>query len=505
MYVVKAFFSSLSDSLEIIGQALYVGINKKYGKIKLTVVALMVIGLLVFAVNASNIFVNIISDGRSDSSIFESIFVVASQQPKVMVTVYIWTLLIAALFTPVVSNSILSIYNKSSMISVKKNDMHVVTDSILLQFASIITLMQMVAFIAIGGILKFAAGFDNYVFLALGSIWMFFASFTCFMAWFMEFLLRKYGAKVKGIYIAVQGVALLVLNLFIPELNTKFLGIDSLLFDSLKNPYTSILFIVGFLFLSFLMSLATFRLGLYVNNYTTAYTVVKKTASQTLVSLPRLTGRILWRNGNVKVPILMMVVIASGATFIFGAVNAGLVGFVIAIPMVVSMAACVNIFGIIGSGNAWAFTLPNFASNSLKFFFFYNLGAVFLANLLVILPSMIAGKANLYTFAMFMLSTLVSGSIMSVLALYYAYKTPNRYDAHIRGENILPPSKSLKVLIFMVSVGGAPAAILFTSSNILFAVPAALSAIFICFMIVKSYAGKVSEKFVVNDIISLTS
>lgn len=502
--VLKTFTYSLLDSLEILGQALYVGLSKPYGKVKFLLVSFFVLGMVFLAINTNNIFIDFISTGKSQNPIFSEVYIITVGSPSSLITVLLWGLTFSALFVPVVSNSILSIYNKTSMVSVKRNDMHKVTDSMVLQFASIITLIQLVGVLGIGSILKFTSNVSDMIFLTLGSVWFLFTLFTCLMAWFMELLLRKYGVKVKGLYIAVQASFFGILFLTIPTLNESFFGLDKIIVDASVNFTTALPFLLTIIVATLLISVAVFRVGLYVLNFTVPFTVVKKKSSPKMTTMVPLVGRILWRNGNIKVPILMMVIVSSVAALISGSREA-LVGFVVAVPMVVSMAAIVNIYGIVGSGNAWLFSVKNFTSKSLNFFMYYNIVVIVMSNIFVALPALMSNKISAYVFVMFIFSSLISGSIMTALGLFYAYKTPNKYDAHIRGENILPPSKSLKVLTFMVLAGGIPAGVVFSSNNIFIALSGAVISMIMCYVLVKNFSRKLNEGLTVNDVISLTS
>jgi uncharacterized membrane protein len=100
---------------------------------------------------------------------------------------------------------------------------------------------------------------------------------------------------------------------------------------------------------------------------------------------------------------------------------------------------------------------------------------------------------------------MMAAVIMSALASAYAAFQPNKYDVHIRGENILPPSKSLLTLVGLIIIGGLPAIYAFGFTNLTVLTIVTLISLIAMVVSISLISRRLKAGLVVNEIIAKTN
>ena len=443
-----------------------------------------------------------------NTSIFEVFLdVVNTDKGRAVLSYYLLGVFVFTLFTPVASNSLLSIYNKTSMVSIKKNDVHKVTDSIVLQLASVTNLLVFFSTIIICSVYSYSYGYDLKIYFIGFMVWAVGLALTGFNGWSIELVLRKWGIWAKVALIAFWCILVGVVYFTLYTGSLPIYSLVDLLIDSFTSIQTFMLTLLALIAITGAIVYTTFRMGIYTINETAPFVSdrVKKVNKNKTSNQIILAFKILWRSGNVRSPVLMMSIVSICTITFFAHSRETIVGIILAAPMVITMSAAVNFFGIVGSGNAWIFTLPNFSNKIIKSIFFYNVLISFTVNLVAVLPATIMGYITYQLAVSFMICSVTSILIMSVIALRFSILKPSKYDVHIRGENILSPSKSLTVLLTIISLGGIPVALVFFYLNILLQFFIMITILILSVILINRYSKMLNHGYTINNIISETS
>ena len=510
MNTLSIFWGGMKDAFEIIGNALVVGLKTTSGRIKIfgTLFFLLLVIYASFNLPKALTLAIGLNNDIGDMNVFE--FFLASvllDNGRVVLSYYIFAVVIFTLFTPIASNSLLSVYNKTSMVSIKNNDVHKVTETIVLQLVSVTNLLVFFGTISLSAIYSYVYDYDVKIFIILLLVWILGTSSTGFNRWLVEFVLRRYGAYAKAGLIAVWLVSAGLFFLLFFTGDMLIYGVTDFFIQAFSSIETFIILAMLLAILAFGITYATFRLGLYTINFTAPFVSdkVKKRNLYKFFSQQALVFKILWRNGNGRSPVLLMSVVSLSSLTFIAHDKGTMVGFILAAPMVITMSAAVNFFGIIGSGNAWILSVGGFSSRIVQAVFFYNILLSFTVNLIAITPAFIFGYINYNDAISFMVCTVITVIVATLLGLYYTIFKPSKYDVHIRGENILSPSKSLAVLFSIIMLGGIPASALFIYSNIFVQFVIMLVVIIVGILVEKMYTKKLNSSYYINNIISSTS
>lgn len=510
MNMLNVFFSGFKDAFEIIGNALVVGLKTSSGRIKIfgTFIFVMAFIYAAFSLPKTLTLAIGLNNDIGNMNVFEVLLSsVLIDNGRAVFSYYILAVIVFTLFTPIASNSLLSVYNKTSMVGIKNNDTHKVAETIILQLVSVTNLLVFFSTIALSSIYSYIYSYDIRVFIICLLVWLVGTSLTGFNGWTVEFMLRKYGPYAKAFLVAGWVISISLFYVLFFTGNMFIYGITDLFLRAFSSIETFVILAMLLIFLGISLTYATFRLGLYTINFTAPYISdkVKKKNKYHYLSQPVLVFKILWRNGNVRAPVLLMSVVSLGSLTFVAHEPGTMVGFLLAAPMVITMSAAVNFFGIIGSGNAWIFSVGGFSNKIIQSIFFYNILLGFMVNLVAITPAVIMGNINYNIAVSFMICTVITVVIATVIGLYYTIFKASKYDVHIRGENILSPSKSLAVLLAIIALGGIPASALFVYSNLIIQFVSMIIVIIVGLFIEKLYTRKLNEKYQVNNIISSTS
>ena len=510
MKTLSLMASGFKDSFEIIGHAISVALKNTSGRIKIFTMLFFVLMIIILSFNIPTLLTIAIGQNTDvgNTNVFEVFLdVVNTDNGKAVLSYYILGVFVFTLFTPVASNSLLSIYNKTSMVSIKKNDVHKVTDSIILQLISITNLLVFFSTIVICSVYSYSYGYDVRIYLVGFMIWAVGLSLTGFNGWSIELALRKWGPYAKFTLIALWAV--LVVAIYFTSYTGSmpiYFVVDAILnsFTNLESTVIALLFLAT---LSFAIIYATFKMGIYTINNTAPFVSdkVKKVNKNKVSNQLALSLRVLWRSGNIRSPIIMMTIVSLGTVTFVAHSRETIVGIILAAPMVVTMSAAVNFFGIIGSGNSWIFTIPNFSRKIVESIFYYNILISFMVNLLAVIPATLLGYLPYELSVSFMICSVTSIIIITLIGIRFSILKPSKYDVHIRGENILSPSKSLTVLLTIISLGGIPVALLFFYTGIIIQFIVMVMVGILSLFLVRRYTKMLNNGYVINNIISQTS
>lgn len=380
----------------------------------------------------------------------------------------------ATILIPLIGYSFSSLVPASDLVSVRKNDSHKLSDSIILQFLSVISIVQLLVLTTLNSLLSIESTHPGVGIVYGGMIWVDVVLLTAFFAWVFEFLTRKYGVRSKFIAVGIVAVVLGVVFLFNSgEVGTLF-GLSTAYSTFIVNAGAQPLWVQLLVLLGFVASWAVIGLGItFAGSKALSLPEskrkkmrkrrIKVNPNTTSISQTRFLLSIVMRQSNIWKPLLM----AGGFTFISVMVFAGsaqvLSSLVFIVPLIVSMSWGVNTFGIIGGGITWLVSQPSSKLRMLYSILAVQLLLILAFLVIVLIPLIFIHHLDLSLILSFVVVTAFISVIMSRSALSKAVLQPERYQVHIRGENVLPPGKALNYLGRFVLGPGFLGIILFWS------------------------------------------
>jgi len=363
------------------------------------------------------------------------------------------------LIIPIVGYSFSSLMPSGDLVSVRKNDYHKLSDSIILQFLSSISLIQLVAITMLNSLLTIESHSPGVGIVFGWVIWIAVVIANVLAAWVFELLYRIFGFKSKVLAFASLGVIGGILYLVFPKSATTLFGLSTAYgnlirgLDTFSIGQTALLGAISVAILVFLFA-GISAIGSYTINLperpkkakvrrVRVLSVGRKRASISEVSF---LLNIIFRNSNIWKPLLMATAFSFGSVLLFAGAPSVMSSLVFVVPLIVSLSWGTNTFGILGGGITWIASLPGGKEDILKNILkvqFMLIGSLFL---IIVTPMIFIYHVSLHSLASFALATAVSTVAMSRSALSKAVYKPERYKVHIKGENVLPPGKALSYL-----------------------------------------------------------
>jgi hypothetical protein len=380
---------------------------------------------------------------------------------------------------PIVGYSFSSLTPSGDLVSIRKNDYHKLSDSVILQLLSSISLIQLIALTGINSLLTIAANRPGIGIVFGWVIWLVVVLLTVFVAWFFELLYRIYGFKSKVIAIsALIVIAGIVALLFWKKASTLF-GLSNAYSSLIKGisdytPSQTLLAWGAVLAAIALVGWGISRVGSRALNlperpkrskerrvFVVSVGKKKRTLSQSAFLL-----NIIFRNSNIWKPLTLAVAFSLGSVIILQGSAEVLSSLVFVLPLIVSLSWCVNTFGILGGGTTWLASLPGGKEDILKNIAkiqFLLIGSLFAVMFIL---SAFVFQVGWQTSSSFLIATATSTLIMTRSALSKAVYQPERYRVHIKGENVLPPAKALNYLGRFIGGGGLVGLVTFYIGNL---------------------------------------
>lgn len=379
-----------------------------------------------------------------------------------------WALLGAVIIIPLVGYSFASIVPEGDLVSIKKTDYHKIADSILLQFVSTISFVQVLVLTSLTSIFLLGSENPGFGIVMSWGLWLLSVLATVVAVWSFEYLYRKFGVKSKlfvflGLLITV-GVLWLIFPVEFPEAfgigEAYVTYVQSLSFANLGAFFAGIL-----VFLAVLIGLLALISFIASNTLKVTERPKKKNFNKVFVariglqdknrinSLTEFLGNMVIRQNNIWKPIALSTGFIIGmATFFYNFYDVFLVVSAL-IPVMISLVWSINIFGIIGSGTTWLVSLPKGKSTLLSSI--SKIQYVIIAGITIIVAAVVffVYHPTLASVVAFLITTAITTMVVTQFAVHKAVYNPARYRVHIRGESVLPPDKAFAYMaqLFIVA------------------------------------------------------
>lgn len=360
--------------------------------------------------------------------------------------------LISVIVAPFTGNSSTSLFPYHHLVSVRANERHRFTDSLVAQFFSSVTLLQLLALTALGSLLTIDSGRIEGILYAWAS-WPVLIAVSTLFVWLAEYLYRRFGEQKRlalfGIFLGLLGLAIL----FDPNHGTTIFGIGagyaeiiqhfgqfSLEAKALSYLILALLF-VGFIWGSYQLSRHT--LALPEREKKQKESVKKrfwKTSQFPTIEVIHLLFTQLWRSPEIKKPLIFATVIGTIVIFLNGTEFSATTTMIFIIPLIVCLSWGANVFGVLGAGFVWLSSHPSVNRFILWIVFALQIVVIFGLFAVMCMPAIFFGSRSPGAFGGLLLALLSSATLMSRSAIYKSTHKPYTYRAGSRGETILPPA-----------------------------------------------------------------
>jgi hypothetical protein len=443
----------------------------------------------------------------------------ASGELNVYVSGVFGATILTILILPFSGYSLGGIVPTRDMAIIKPSNNYRLSDSILVQFVSALSLLQLISLTILSSLLSIEGGTGPAVVFAWAT-WIVIVFMTVAFMWIIEYFNRKYGNKVKIAMVASVFVILGTAVIIDPFHGTTFFGLSPVYVDVLQNIYT---YSVGNQVLSYGILAALLVIFSLVVNFVGTKALMlpepvamkdtkkKKVKLSVLnyssISLFALINLIVFRYKVIWRPILITTVFSAGLLITLGTsgIDGTLSSVMIIIPLVICLSFGINMFGILGSSNIWLASMPNWRETIVLKLAAVQLLVIGTAYLIVIGAGVISQKLSFADIFVALPGIISVSLVMVTYSISKSLKAPVKYTASSRGDAILPPMTLLSYMIKFMLMGGIIGTISIWGAGVTQWIVLAAIVIAIVIWFVKLMKNWLTEETYINNIIKETT
>ena len=484
---MRPLMSGVSDTFNILAFK-WRGIRKTRNKVVLFGVAAFALLLVIGSAFTGSVLRTVMTTpiaGGSQSlqdTLILWVNIFLAQNANVAAGGIFWALLGAIIIIPLVGYSFASIIPEGDLVSIKKTDYHKIADSILLQFVSTISFVQVLVLTALTSIFTLGTESPGFGIVMSWGLWIISVLATVVAVWSFEFLFRKFGVKSKLFVFVGLIITVGTLWLIFPQQFPEAFGIgeayvsyvQNLSFENVGAFFAGLLVVIAVI-------VALLALISFIGSNTLKVTERPKKKNYNKVfiariglqdknkinSLTEFLANMVIRQNNIWKPIALSTGFIIGmATVFYNFYDVSLTISAL-IPVMISLVWGINIFGIIGSGTTWLVSLPGGKSKLLSSV--AKIQYIIIAAITIIVASAIffIYQPNFVSIIAFLITTTTTTIFVTQFSIRKAVYNPARYRVHIRGESVLPPDKAFAYMIQLFIVGFLSSGISYAALNII--------------------------------------
>lgn len=433
-------------------------IREAKGKFSLWVFILMM-AFAVFIASYTGQFIKIVASSASPNmeaaKIYASTYLNSYLNGELgsLVATTLGLAIVSVMVAPFTGASATSLISHHYLVSVRSNTKHRFTDSLLTQFFSSISLLQLMTLTSVASMLTIDDGRKEGVLYAWAS-WPVLVILSTAFVWIAEYLYRRFGEKKRLLMLTLAlGIIALVVFYNQEQAMTVF-GVGTIYAAIIQGFYAFPLFVkilsfvilVGLWFLFAFLAYKISQIALsYPDMFAKKTHEVKTIKSRKSSSFPflemcRLAFMQLWRNTEIRKPIIMATGFSIMSMFFLSSNTSLMATVVFIIPLMISLSWGANVFGIVGNGLPWILSKPFSTRSMLWVFAGLQMVLIMTMTLLTVLPVLILGRIPLDSILSFCIAVVGCSAIMTRSAISKAVNHPYPYKSGYRGEPILPPA-----------------------------------------------------------------
>lgn len=374
--------------------------------------------------------------------------------------------MVSVILTPFTGTSITSLIPHHQLVSVTKSSKHRFSDSVIAQFFSSISVLQLFMLTIVASLLSIDEGrvaSVSYAWISWSSLVM----LSCLFTWVAEFIARTLSMKHIFFLVAATLGTLGIALLLDPHHGRTLFGIGEFYVMLVQNFSTlswwqkagAILMVASIdailLFVTYLLSMHTLSKPERVRQKKSTKALrYYPYSSNRMLSSWRLLGTQLWRSSEIRKPLLMAVAFSLVPIIFLSSRYSVLNGIVLIVPIISALSWGSNMFGLIGSGWVWLSTNPYIRSKIIWVGFTTQVLVSCALFLLMSVPPLLLHKVSGDDVLVGFSGLLVASLLMSRSAMSKSVHRPYPYRSGKRGETSLPPLTILEYTVRFIGWSG---------------------------------------------------
>lgn len=481
---MRVFFSALNDSLTLIAFRLKSApfVAKIVGTIFLIASILTILGSLqVNSIVRLLMSIPIADNPSAETTLklkeFIGVFLgtYASGDIDSFVSIAAALLLGSIILVPFSGYVIHGMVSHSEMVIVKNGDNYKIGDSVMFQVISSFTLVQLVGLTVVSQLLTFDSERSGFATIFVWSIWVLMTLVTAFFSWVVEYVARRYGQKMRFIYLGFFVLGIVAMLYFDPNHGSTLFGSAPMIFAFLQQLATgdvtlliaSITVVTGicvaFIYLLTMVASETLRLPEPIAVSKVDEKQIKSISSKPLSPL-RMLSQLLFRYVAITKPILTALVFSLALVVLLGG-SGGLSTIMIILPMAVSISFGANIFGLVSGSMNWLLTIEGWRRKV------FNSATILIACWIIVIYAIVlgtgyvAGSLTVEDIKSMLPSFIVTTATTTVLSVWLAAKYPLPFSGKTRENLISSPVRLIAYVAVVITVSGTAANITFYASG----------------------------------------
>ncbi len=391
----------------------------------------------------------------------------ANNQLNVFVSGVLGATVATVLITPFSGYSLGGIISTRDLSIVKANDNYKLSDSIIVQSLSSLSIIQLFSLTILSSLLTIQGASGPGIIFGWIS-WIIITFFSVAFMWCIEYANRKFGKKTKITAMVAIVLAVGLAVLFDPYHGTTFFGLSPLYISIVQSVGTgsllqniiyyggAVLLLIFFGAIINFVGSKTLTLQEPIALKTQKNNRVSFMSSGSNLDFSQLMRIIVFRYKVIWRPMLITSVFSAVFLVIIGnsTGNAVLASFVIITPLIVSMSFGVNLFGVLGSSNIWLISQPEWRESALRRLAILQLSMVAIGYVVLLTPAFILGRIDFMEIVQAAPGYISAAVFMTAFAVNKSLKNPVKYVPSTRGDAILPPTTMLSYIFQLILTGG---------------------------------------------------
>lgn len=387
--------------------------------------------------------------------------------------------IVSVMIAPFTGTSATSLISHHHLVSVQANTRHRFTDSLIVQAVSSISLLQLMTLTSVASLLTLDGGRKEGILYAWAS-WPVLVVLSTGFVWVAEYLYRRFGEKKRLLMLTFVLVVIGAISYFNQEQAATVFGIGTIYSGIIQGFYSfpiaiQLMAFVLLFGLCFVFAFIAYKISQVALSYPDLFAKKAKTekkirsskpSSFPFIELCKLAFMQVWRNPEIKKPLIMATVFSAVAMYVLTSNQTLISTVVFVIPLMISLSWGSNVFGIIGNGLTWILSKPFATRNMLWVFAGLQMAMIISMMFVTILPVLIMGKLSIHTIASFICAVIGCSAVMTRSAIDKSVMNPHPYRSGYRGEPILPPATLIAYTIRFSLWSGSLGLLIFTFADL---------------------------------------
>ena len=368
---------------------------------------------------------------------------------NLVVAVSVGLLLGSIIFVPFSGYIIHGVVSASELTTVKNGDAYRIGDSIVFQFISSFTFIQLVGLTVISEILTIDTPNPGLVTVFVWVVWIALTLATSLLAWVVEYVSRKFGKIVKFGLLGLLIIALGSVVLLDPNHATTLFGAAPYIFDfiqTLAGVGGEAIFWPALIFTAGVIALALIAVGRVASKALELPELpsiskdrkkknFRSVAHPTRFGFTSLASTLLFRYPTVIRPIATSVMFSVIIVLVLDGASSVLTTLIV-LPLAVGISFGANMFGLFGNSNNWLLSLPVFREHIVKIFAVVITAVIGVIYLGVYGIAFVVGKLSVENILSSLPSMLCVTAVVVLISLFLSVTNPLAFSAKTR-ENVV--------------------------------------------------------------------